>query len=442
MSQDRSSSSSADVAATALAEIAESVVDLVEGFMAADHRLFLVGGAVRDVLVASKRPAAGQAGNPDLDFTDLDFTTAAHPEEIIRLVRPHASAVWTQGERFGTIGASIGDLLVEITTHRAESYDDTSRKPVVTFGKTLEADLARRDFTINAVAVSLPECDVVDPFDGQGDLAAGMLRTPLAPEVSFSDDPLRMLRAARFLARFDLDPAEELVRAATDGAGRLTIVSAERVQAELEKQLAVDDPRSAFAFLDETGLLDEVLPELAPVSKPSRGEALALAGSPGSALVRRAGLLLPITSSARGALARLRYSRVDSAETLRLLDAVGIALDGPATDRDVRVVVDSIGLDRCADLIQLNENVRRHRRLAGEGPFAEALDRLGDREDLSDLDSPVSGGELIAELGLEAGPLVGRAVAFLKSLRLESGPMTSAEAFARVEAWLPEATGK
>ncbi|MGI9613493.1 MAG: CCA tRNA nucleotidyltransferase, partial [Acidimicrobiales bacterium] len=409
MSAGRSSNPSADLAARAFAEIAASVVDLVDGFMAADHRLFLVGGAVRDVFVASEL-ADSHAAAPEVDLTDLDFTTAAHPEEIIRLVRPHASAVWTQGERFGTIGATIDGRLVEITTHRAESYDEASRKPVVTFGKTLEADLARRDFTINALAVSLPECDVVDPFDGRSDLVAGILRTPLAPEVSFSDDPLRMLRAARFLARFGLDPAPELVRAAADGAGRLAIVSAERVQAELEKLFSVENPEPALAFLDETGLLAEVLPELVSISEPDRAEAQALAGSPGSPLVRRAGLLLPIAASARGALARLRYSRADSVDTVRLLDAVDIAIGGVATDRDVRVVVDSIGLDRCADLIQLNANVRSHRRLVGEGHFVEALQRLGDREDLADLDSPVSGGELITKLGLEPGPLVGQAV--------------------------------
>jgi poly(A) polymerase len=442
------------VSSPALVEVAESVTGLVDAFASAGHRLYLVGGAVRDLLVAERHPSPGTtdeaAGDfadldftdldfADPDFTDLDFTTDAVPAEIARLVKPFSSAVWTQGERFGTIGAKVGDRLVEITTHRAEAYDDASRKPVVTFGHSIEDDLARRDFTINAIAVLLPGRELVDPFDGQADLTAGLLRTPLAPEVSFSDDPLRMLRAARFLARFHLRPAAELVAAAEAGAARLAIVSAERVQAELEKQLAITEPGPGLDFLYGTGLLDHVVPELAR-DAGARAEAVALAGAAGSPLVRRAGLLVPIgVADAAAALRRLRYSRAATAETLRLVGTVPETLTAEVGDKTVRVTLDSIGFDHVDELIRLSDNVRRHRQLPGPNPFQLAMDRLAEREDLTDLDPPVSGGDLIAHLGMKPGPAVGDAVAFLKKRRLESGPMTESEALAWVEEWLADA---
>ena len=431
----------------ALVAIADSMADLVDAFEGAGHHLYLVGGAVRDLLAdhgASGHGGSGRGGSGrgGVNATDLDFTTAALPAEITRLVEPFASAVWTQGERFGTIGAKVGDVLVEITTHRAETYDERSRKPTVMFGRSIEDDLARRDFTINAIAVSLPGRVLVDPHGGRADLAAGVLRTPLAPEVSFTDDPLRMLRAARFLARFRLRPSPEVLVAARAGADRLAIVSAERVQAELEKQLAVDDPGPGFEFLDKTGLLDQVLPEFAALTPDARAEALAVAAADAGVLVRRAGLLVPIGSSAGGALRRLRYSRSAAKDTARLVDAVPSTLTPTVSDGTVRTVLDRIGLDLANDLIALSDAIRSHRALSGSNPFGLTMNRLAEREDLTDLEPPVRGGELIARLGLEPGPVVGEAVAFLKTRRLEDGPMTESQALASVRAWLAEATRK
>ena len=193
---------------------------------------------------------------------DFDLTTDARPDEIERLVRGWADDVWTQGARFGTIGCRKGSRIYEITTHRAEAYVPDSRKPEVTFGDDIEVDLSRRDFTINALALRLPDMELIDPFDGLGDLAAGRLRTPLDPEVSFADDPLRMLRAARFAARFSLEPDPALTEAVRHMHGRLSIVSAERIRDELDKMIMLDVPSKALWFVVRTGLADEFFPEL------------------------------------------------------------------------------------------------------------------------------------------------------------------------------------
>ncbi len=191
-----------------LRPLVEATADLSDRFRSAGHSLYLVGGSVRDAIVAE--PGA-RAGRRRAD--DLDFTTDARPDAIEAVVSGWADAVWTQGKRFGTIGCRRGGQKYEITTHRAEAYQPDSRKPEVAFGDGVEDDLSRRDFTVNAMALRLPELELIDPFDGLADLAAHRLRTPLDPEVSFADDPLRMLRAARFIARLDLEPDPELVEA-------------------------------------------------------------------------------------------------------------------------------------------------------------------------------------------------------------------------------------
>ncbi|MEM8748627.1 MAG: CCA tRNA nucleotidyltransferase, partial [Actinomycetota bacterium] len=237
-----------------------------ERFADAGHRLYLVGGSVRDLLVDDGRT----------DF-DLDLTTDARPGVIKSLVSGWAEAVWTQGERFGTIGAQRTDPATgevrpyEITTFRAEAYTDDSRKPVVEFADEIEADLARRDFTVNAMALEVTASvdgsagsgpTLVDPFDGAVDLMQKTLRTPMGAEVSFSDDPLRMLRAARFMARYQLEPTPELRDAVVAMADRLEIVSAERIRDELDKLITVDHPAAGLWFLVDTGLADRFLPEL------------------------------------------------------------------------------------------------------------------------------------------------------------------------------------
>ncbi len=226
------------------------VIDaLGERFAAAGHEIALVGGSVRDALL-------DRLGN------DLDFATSARPEQTKKLLSGWADAVFDVGQAFGTIGARKGPYLIEITTYRAESYDRTSRKPEVTYGSTLDGDLVRRDFTINAMAVALPLRTFVDPHGGVVDLAMGMLRTPGTPESSFDDDPLRMMRAARFAAQLGFDVAPEVVAAITAMAERIEIVSAERVRDELSKLVLAPDPRRGLTLLVETGLADRVVPEL------------------------------------------------------------------------------------------------------------------------------------------------------------------------------------
>lgn len=236
------------------APVLNEVAPLAERFASRGHRLYLVGGSVRELLL-------GATG----DDHDLDFTTAARPAEIKAALDGFADAIWTQGERFGTIGAKRGERIYEITTFRAESYADDSRKPHVTYADEIDLDLSRRDFTVNAMALEVTKGaapELVDPFGGAGDLVAKVLRTPLTPEISFGDDPLRMLRAARFIARYDLRPTDELVAAATRLAGRLEIVSAERIRDELDKLLTLDHPAAGLFFIHETGIADHFLPEL------------------------------------------------------------------------------------------------------------------------------------------------------------------------------------
>jgi poly(A) polymerase len=233
--------------APVLAELAP----LAERFDKAGFPVFLVGGAVRDLLLGS--------GASD----DLDLTTPARPNDIKHIVADWADAVWTQGERFGTIGIKRGDRVIEITTHRAEAYDPESRKPTVTFGEDIELDLSRRDFTINAMALRVgPEPALVDPYNGAADLMTRTLRTPLGPEISFSDDPLRMMRAVRFASRFDLTLEPGLSDAMMAMASRLSIVSIERVRDEFDKLLVLPSPSNGLRLLVGCGLADHFLPEL------------------------------------------------------------------------------------------------------------------------------------------------------------------------------------
>jgi poly(A) polymerase len=241
-----------------LTPVLRELEPLAARFRAAGHRVYLVGGTVRDLFVAHER-----------DDFDLDLTTDARPDEIKRCLEGWADAIWSQGERFGTIGAIRStdgrERVYEITTFRAEAYTDDSRKPHVVFADEIDADLSRRDFTVNAMALELtddPMPTLVDPFDGASDLATRTLRTPLGPDVSFSDDPLRMLRAARFIAGYQLEPTAGVVDAVRAMASRLEIVSAERIRDELDKLMVVDHPAAGLWFLVDTGLADHFLPEL------------------------------------------------------------------------------------------------------------------------------------------------------------------------------------
>ena len=236
---------------TRLSELAasEPVATLAAAFEQAGFELALVGGPVRDAFL----------GRP---VTDLDFTTNARPDDILRVIEPIAQTHWDIGREFGTIGARIHGEQVEITTYRADTYDGHSRKPVVAFGDTIEGDLNRRDFTVNALALALPQMQLVDPTGGFDDLLKGELRTPIEPEVSFGDDPLRMLRAVRFTSQLGFQLEVSAFEAIGAMAKRILDISAERVRDELFKLMATDSPRAGLELLVETGLAELVLPEL------------------------------------------------------------------------------------------------------------------------------------------------------------------------------------
>ena len=251
--------SSPDFSSPELLRILTLVSPVAERLRPKGHRLYLVGGVVRDLMLAKPNLTSAESS---MLFHDIDLTTDARPDVIRRALEPSSSAMWTQGERFGTIGAQVDGRDLEVTTHRAEVYDPESRKPVVTFGDDLHTDLSRRDFTINAMAIDVVDEVLHDPYGGETDLAEGVLRTPLDPEIAFTDDPLRMLRAARFIPRFNLSVDEPLRVAVGQLRERLEIVSSERVHDELERLLAVSHPGAGLEFLSSTGLLTVVIPGL------------------------------------------------------------------------------------------------------------------------------------------------------------------------------------
>jgi poly(A) polymerase len=400
--------------------LAEQLAELVERFSDAGHRLYLVGGAVRDGLL-------------DHDVgVDYDLTTDAPPERTLELLTPWVDVVWTQGARFGTIGGARHGLQYEITTHREEAYDPDSRKPLVRFASEVEADLSRRDFTVNAMALTLPGAELVDPFGGREDLLERhLLRTPLAPELSFEDDPLRLLRAARFVARFDLTPAPDLVAAARALAGRIAIVSAERIDDELGRLLATRDPRPGLALLAEVGLLDLVLPEALDGDWDPLGVA-PRPGSDGTADDRLALLLAgagPERAAAR--MAALRASNDRRRDVRLLVEGIGtVEAEPPSTDAELRGLAVRYGssLERLVRLVAARDGER------GEA-LAGALDRLRAREDLDDLGPVLDGSDVIGLLGIEPGPVVGEALAHLRRHRLDSGSADRDEATAELRRW-------
>ena len=400
-------------------DIRAAVAPVAGPFHAAGHRLYLVGGLVRDRLLSDDRTP------------DHDLTTDANPDRIRELVAEVADAVWLQGERFGTVGLRVGDVTMEITTHRAEAYVRDSRKPVVRFSSELFEDLARRDFTVNAMAVDVADGTLHDPFGGRADLETRILRTPLDPVESFSDDPLRMLRAARFLSRYGLTPADGLVDAARALVDRMEIVSGERIRDELFRLLQVEDPTAGFALLDDMGLLPVVLPEVAALTSPIREvlERQVAAADSGDAVLRL-GLLV------HGAGGRESLGRWSSAFRLsgREVGRIGTLLDGAAmlaesgpdgspSDEEIRRLAARVG-------DQLDE-VLTFAALVGVGPDGPALDRAVARlrglGELDDLGPGMDGATVMRLLNLEAGPGVGEVMAWLGELRLTGGRLDDAE---------------
>jgi len=452
-----------------LAPILDEVRPLAARFEDAGHRLYLVGGIVRDLVLG--RPLGG----------DIDLTTDARPEVTTALVRGWADAVWDQGARFGTIGLKKGDVIFEITTHRAEAYVPDSRKPDVSFADDIEADLSRRDFTVNAMALRVTGApgeapELIDPFGGVADLAAGVLRTPLAPEVSFSDDPLRMLRAARFIAGYGLHPVEALLAAVGQLVGRLEIVSAERVRDELCKLLVVDEPSAGLWFLVDAGIADIVLPELPAMRveqdpihrhKDVLAHTIAVvAKTQPELLVRTAALLhdvgKPKTRSigpkgvsfhhhevvgARMARDRLRALRFpnDQVEAITQLVYLHLRFHGYSdevwTDAAVRRYVRDAGplLEELNELTRCDCTTRNERKAQMLAARMDALEeRIADlrqREELGSMRPDVDGEAVMAHLGIPPGRAVGEALAMLLEARLEEGPLGEEEAYRRLDAW-------
>jgi len=466
-----------DVVPDRFAPLLAELAPLADRFRAADRRLYLVGGTVRDLLVG--RESEG----------DVDATTDARPAEIKAILDGWAHALWTQGERFGTIGARRAGQAYEITTHRADAYDPDSRKPDVVFADAIEVDLSRRDFTVNAMALELTSDapTLVDPFGGAADLAAHVLRTPIPPEESFSDDPLRMLRAARFLAGYELEPVPELVAAVTAMRHRLSIVSAERIRDELDKLITVDRPGPGLWFVIDTGLAEEFLPELPamrleqdpihrhkdvlshtiavvenvrppdewPGRRPfdfRRTRLAALFHDIGKPKTRgyRKGKGVTFhhhevvgARMTRDRLQALRYSNADVESITRLVElhlrfhTYRMGWTDAAVRRYVRDAGDLLGelnvLTRC-DCTTRNE--RKAAMLGARMDELEArIDELAAQEELKSIRPELDGNQVMTRLGLAPGPLVGEAVAYLLELRLEEGVLGEEEAGRRLDAW-------
>ncbi|HQJ33847.1 MAG TPA: CCA tRNA nucleotidyltransferase [Rhodoglobus sp.] len=458
-----------------LGELADSaaVSRLAAAFSAAGHELALVGGSVRDAFL-------------NRDLTDLDFTTSARPDDILALVTPISDVQWDVGRDFGTIAARVNGLTVEITTYRADAYDGETRKPIVQFGDTLEDDLVRRDFTVNAMALRLPERQLVDPWGGLDDLLARRISTPGAPEVSFGDDPLRMLRAARFTSQLGFTVADDTVRAMAELAPRLEIVSVERISDELSKLLRTDDPVPGIRLLVDTGIAQLVLPEIPALRlevdehahhkdvyehsltvlrqaidlEKSRGHSVDLVlrlaallhdiGKPSTRRIEGGGVVTfhhHDVVGAKLAAKRLKALRFDNDTVASVARLIELHLrffgytDGAWTDSAVRRYVRDAGdqLERLHILTRADVTTR-NRRKADRLGFAyddleERIAAIAEAEGIAAVRPDLDGEQIMAILGLAPGREVGEAYRFLLDLRLDEGPLGPEEAEVRLRAW-------
>jgi poly(A) polymerase len=459
-----------DRAVNELLEVAPVADDLARRFQEAGFSLALVGGSVRDALL-------GRLGN------DLDFTTDARPQDVLKIVRPWADAVWEVGIAFGTVGAQKDGYQIEVTTYRSEAYDRTSRKPEVSYGDSIEEDLVRRDFTVNAMAVALPEKKFIDPHGGLDDLGARVLRTPGTPEASFSDDPLRMMRAARFAVQLDFEVAPEVVTAMTEMSGRLEIVSAERVRDELNKLVLSAHPRKGLTLLVDTGLAEHVLPELPALRLESDEhhrhkdvyehtlivleQAIALETEGPDLTLRLAALLHDIgkprtrrfekdgrvsfhhhevvgAKMTKKRMTALKYSNELVKDVSRLVE-LHLRFHGYGTgewtDSAVRRYVRDSGplLDRLHKLTRSDCTTRNKRKAAAlsrayDG-LEERISQLQEQEELDSIRPDLDGNQIMEILGVGPGPAVGRAYKHMLELRLENGPMEHGEAVAALKEW-------
>lgn len=460
-------------AAVALNQHAPMLRELGSAFQAAGNELYLVGGSVRDAVLGRLSP-------------DLDFTTDARPEQVQQILRRWADHLWDTGIEFGTVGIGKGEHRLEITTFRADAYDQVSRKPAVQYGERLEDDLVRRDFTANAMAVRItPDGpgEFLDPLGGLAALRDRVLDTPAAPEVSFGDDPLRMLRAARFVSQLGFAVAPRVRDAIEAMAPELARISAERVAAELDKLLLGDDPVSGIDLLVQTGMGAVVLPEVGGMqmaidehhqhkdvyqhSLTVLRQAIALEDDGPDLVLRWAALLHDIgkpstrrheanggvsfhhhevvgAKMARKRLRALKYSK-QMVEDVSQLVYLHLRFhgygEGKWTDSAVRRYVTDAGplLSRLHKLVRADcttRNKRRAARLQASYDRLEArIAELAAQEDLARVRPDLDGNQIMKLLDIPAGPQVGEAWRFLKELRLERGPLTSEEASAELLSW-------
>ncbi|PKW27944.1 CCA tRNA nucleotidyltransferase [Phycicoccus duodecadis] len=465
-----------------LAPVLPVLTELGQRFADAGHELALVGGPVRDAFLG--RVSA-----------DLDLTTSARPDETERLLKAWGSATWDMGRAFGTIGARRGQHVVEVTTYRADAYDGVTRKPVVAFGDSLEDDLVRRDFACNAMALRLPEVQFVDPHGGLTDLENRVLRTPTTPEVSFGDDPLRMMRAARFVAQLGFVPDPAVLVAMREMSASIERVSAERVRDELVKLLVADHPRAGLELLVASGLAAVVLPELPALqlevdehhrhkdvyvhSMIVLEQAIDLEGPPGSTpedvpgpdLVLRLAALLhdigkPATRrfedgggvsfhhhevvGAKLTAKRMKALRFDKETIKQVARLVELHLrfhgygEGQWTDSAVRRYITDAGdllprLHRLTRADCTTRNVRKARRLSTAYDDLETrIDRLRAEEEFKALRPELDGHEIGEALGIRPGPVLGRAYAYLLQVRTDDGPVGPDAARERLLAWWAE----
>jgi len=450
-----------------------SIARLARAFVAAGHELALVGGPVRDAFIGR-------------EVSDLDFTTDATPDEILKIVKPLADAHWDIGRAFGTIGARIAGETFEITTYRTDAYDGETRKPIVEFGDTLEGDLIRRDFTVNAMALRLPECVLVDPSGGLDDLLAKRLTTPGAPETSFGDDPLRMLRAARFTSQLGFEIDAPTALAMTELADRLPIVSVERIADEISKLLLTDDPVPGLRVLVDSGLAELVLPEIPALrlevdehahhkdvyehSLTVLRQAIDLEKSRGHSpdlILRLASLMhdigKPATRRIEGggvvsfhhhdvvgsklASKRLRHLRFDKETIVSVSRLIELHLrffgytDGAWSDSAVRRYVRDAGplLERLHILTRADvttRNTRKADRLSFAYDDLETrIAEIAEAEGIAAVRPDLDGERIMQILALPPGREVGEAYRFLLELRLDEGPLGEEAAEVRLREW-------
>ncbi len=460
-------------AAVALNQHASVLREIGAAFDAAGHELYLVGGSVRDAFLGRLSP-------------DLDFTTDARPDQVQQIVRRWADSVWETGIEFGTMGVGKGEHRLEITTFRADTYDQVTRNPEVRFGDRLDDDLVRRDFTVNAMAVRVTSAgpgEFVDPLHGLAALRAQLLDTPSAPEISFGDDPLRMLRAARFVSQLGFTVATRVRTAIEEMAPQLGRISAERVAAELDKLLLGPDPVAGIDLLVQTGMGEVVLPEVGGMqmaidehhqhkdvyqhSLTVLRQAVALEDDGPDLVLRWSALLHDIGKPAtrrheadggvsfhhhevvgakmvRKRLRALKYSKqmVDDISQLVYLHLRFHGYGGGKwTDSAVRRYITDAGplLPRLHKLVRADcttRNKRRAARLQANYDQLEArIDELAAQEDLARVRPDLDGNQIMQLLDIPAGPQVGEAWRYLKELRLDRGPLTDDEARAELLAW-------